>query len=73
MKKIISELQKKTIKQLEKESFVVREAIAKLRLEIKANPPKNTNLLTNKRKELARVLTVLTEKKDKESSGKVAN
>lgn len=73
MKKNVSELQKKTIIQLEKESLVVREVIAKLRLEVKVNPPKNTNLLRKKRKELARMLTVLTEKKDKELNNKLVS
>ena len=66
MKKAIADLKKKSIKQLEIEIAKLREEIAKLKLEIKINQPKDTNLLFKKRKHLARMLTVLTEKKELE-------
>jgi len=66
MKKAIADLKKKSIKQLEIEIAKLREEIAKLKLEIKINQPKDTNLLFKKRKQLARMLTVLTEKKELE-------
>ena len=64
MKKAIADLKTKSIKQLEIEISKLREEIAKLKLEIKINQPKDTNLLFKKRKQLARMLTVLTEKKE---------
>jgi ribosomal protein L29 len=66
MKKAIADLKTKSIKQLELEIGKLREEIAKLKLEIKINQPKDTNLLFKKRKQLARMLTVLTEKKELE-------
>jgi len=64
MKKAVADLKTKSIKQLEIEISKLREEIAKLKLEIKINQPKDTNLLFKKRKQLARMLTVLTEKKE---------
>lgn len=63
MKKNLSELRNKTVKELEKEVKDTREEIAKLKLEIKVNPTKDTNMLAKKNKTLARRLTILTEKK----------
>ena len=40
------------------------EEIAKLQLSFKSNPPKDTNLLMKKRKQLAVLLTVLGEKEE---------
>jgi ribosomal protein L29 len=66
MKKAVADLKTKSIKQLEIEISKLREEIAKLKLEIKINQPKDANLLFKKRKQLARMLTVLTEKKELE-------
>ncbi len=63
MKKNIKKYQQMDIKALEKEILKLREEIARLRLTFKISPPKDTNLLIKKRKELARMLTVLNEKK----------
>ncbi len=62
MKKITKELKSKTIEKLEKEIQEIRSEIAKLYLETKTNPTKDTNLLIKKRKRLAVILTILTEK-----------
>jgi ribosomal protein L29 len=62
MKKIVADLRKKTGKELEKEIQTIKEEIAKLQLEMKVNPVKDTNLLTKKKKKLAILLTVFTEK-----------
>lgn len=64
MKKLMKELTGKTVKELEKQSQVLREEIAKLVLNQKVNPPKDTNVIVKKRKELAVVLTLLTQKKE---------
>lgn len=61
MKKNLTELKKKSPPELEKLIQTTREEITKLRLGAKVNPQKDTNLLTKKRKVLARMLTVLTE------------
>ncbi len=62
MKKIVADLRKKTKKELEKEIQTIKEEIAKLQLEMKVNPVKDTNLLTKKKKKLAILLAVFTEK-----------
>lgn len=67
MKKITKLYQEKSLKELEKESQLIRQEIAKLKLLLKTTPQKNTNLLIKKRKQLAVLLTVLTEKKEVES------
>jgi ribosomal protein L29 len=66
MKKEVKELKQKTIKEIEKEISNLRQEIAKLKIETKVNPPKDTNLLRKKNKKLGRLLTVLTEKKEEE-------
>lgn len=66
MKKVINELKQKTIKELEQEVNNLRQEIAKLKIETKVNPPKDTNFLVKKRKKLAQLLTILTEKKEAE-------
>jgi len=53
----------KSSKELEIESTGIREEIAKMKLSFKSNPPKDTNILTKKRKQLAVLLTVLSGKK----------
>jgi ribosomal protein L29 len=67
MKKEVKELKQKNIKELRKEIENIRQEIAKLKLEQKINPPKDTNLLKKKRKKLAVLLTVLKEKEDIEN------
>lgn len=64
MKKLTKELTGKTIKELEKQSQVLREEIAKLVLNQRVNPAKDTNVVVKKRKELAVVLTILLQKKE---------
>lgn len=64
MKKITKTYNEKTSKELIKEASSVREEIAKLQLSFKSNPPKDTNSLVKKRKQLAVLLTVLSEKKE---------
>lgn len=61
--KDIKEIRQKTVKELEKEAKDLMHEISKLRLEIKVNPPKDSNVFAKKRKRLAVVLTVLAEKK----------
>lgn len=63
MKKQTKIYKEKTSKELEKMSGQLREEIAKTRLSFKSNPPKDSNSLAKKRKQLAVLLTVLTEKK----------
>ncbi|KKP36307.1 MAG: hypothetical protein UR23_C0020G0003 [Candidatus Roizmanbacteria bacterium GW2011_GWA2_32_13] len=64
MKKITKTYREKTSKELIKETVLLREEIAKLQLSFKGNPPKDTNLLMKKRKQLAVLLTVLGEKEE---------
>lgn len=67
MKKLTKELTNKTIKELEKQSQMLREELAKLTLNQKVNPVKDTNVTVKKRKELAVVLAILTQKKELET------
>ena len=67
MKKLTKELTSKKVKELEKLIQTLREEIAKLVLNKKVNPSKDTNLLRKKRKSLAVMLAVLTQKKELEA------
>ncbi len=64
MRKITKIYSGKTSKELEKKVGLLREEIAKLVMSFKSNPPKDTNSLTKKRKQLAVLLTLLSEKKE---------
>lgn len=66
MKKAAKELRSKTITQLEGEEKTLRNEMAKMKLEYKMNPPKDVNTLFKKKKRLAVLLTLLTEKKELE-------
>lgn len=66
MKKLTKEFNSKTISELEKQKVLLTEEITKNKLSEKAVPQKNTNFLIKKRKQLAVLLTVLTEKKEAE-------
>ena len=66
MKKNTKEYKNKSVKELEKIIQSSREEIAKARLHIKINPAKDTNFLKKKKKQLAILLTITTEKKDLE-------
>lgn len=66
MKKTVKELRNKTISELEKEAKTLRGELAKLILEAKVKPTKDTNVLIKKRKRLAVILTILGEKKELE-------
>ena len=62
MKKLTNEFNPKSIKEVEKKIGETRHEIAKLQLEQKVNPPKDSNTLFKRRKQLAVLLTVLNEK-----------
>jgi ribosomal protein L29 len=62
MRKINRDLKDKSLPELKKEAQVLRYEIAKLQLEFKVNPPKDTNQLAKKRRRLAAVLTLIQEK-----------
>lgn len=64
MKKQTRTYREKSLKELEKEVGALREEIAKMKLNQKVAPAKDTNLLFKKRKQLAMILTVLGEKKE---------
>lgn len=66
MKKKNLKLKDKSIGDLEKDVQNLREEIAKIRLEFRVNPAKDTNLLMKKRKQLAVTLTLIGEKKEME-------
>lgn len=62
MKKTVTELQVKSVQELEKEAQTLRDEIAKLTIESKVKPEKNTNLSFNKKRRLAVILTLVTQK-----------
>lgn len=64
MKKTSSEFKGKSVKDLEKEEKKLREEMAKLKLESKVNPQKDSNFLFKKRKRLAVILTLLNERRN---------
>ncbi|OGK12886.1 50S ribosomal protein L29 [Candidatus Roizmanbacteria bacterium RIFCSPHIGHO2_02_FULL_37_15] len=64
MKGKISEFRAKSISELEREIQELRKDIAKLRLEVKVNPPKDSNMMMKKRKQLAILSTILGEKRE---------
>ena len=70
MKKFVQKYRQLDLKTLAKKEQELRKEIAKLKLEIKVNPPKDTNLLSKKRRELAVLLTI---KREKELENQVNN
>ncbi len=63
MKKAIQELQTKKIAELEKELATLRTEVAKLKVEKKAKPEKDTNLIQKKQTKIAQLLTVMNKQK----------
>lgn len=63
MKKITKEFEDKIISALEKESGEMRKEIAIMTVNTRVNPAKDTNTITKKKKRLAVLLTVITQKK----------
>ena len=71
MKKNIDQLRKKSIKELTSDSESLRQEIIKLKMSEKSNPTKDSNLLTKKRKILARTLTIISEKSEEQKVDKL--
>jgi ribosomal protein L29 len=67
MRKINKDLKDKALAELQKEANVLYQEIAKLQLELKVNPVKDTNQLAKKRQRLAVILTLVQEKKNLET------
>lgn len=65
MKKIVNSYKDKKETELQKDVQKLREEIAKLQLERESSPPKDTNTLRKKKHELAVLLTVIKEGKNK--------
>lgn len=63
----IADIRKLTTADLTKESTKLREEIAELRRQIVMGEVQNARLIRNKRRDLARMLTVLGEQLTKES------
>ena len=70
MKKIINELREKSLKELEKEKHDLYEEMAKYQVEKKINMQKDTHTMAKKKRKLALILTLLTEKKELENLSK---
>mgnify|MGYP001582859382 CR=1 FL=1 len=62
MKKDLKEIVAKTEKDLREQLISKREELFKLKLDNKQNKLKNTRIIFNTRKEIARVLTLIREK-----------
>ena len=63
----VVEIRKLTTKQLTQESTKLREEIAELRSQFAMGEMQNSRVIRNKRKDLARMLTVLSEQLAKEN------
>jgi large subunit ribosomal protein L29 len=63
----IAEIRKLTTKELATESTKLREEITELRRHLYSGETQNVRALRNKRKDLARILTVLSEQLIKEA------
>ncbi len=63
MKKNVAELIKKDVKVLQAQVRELRTELTKLDLGAKANPQKDVNLVSKKKKLLAVILTVLSQKR----------
>lgn len=63
----IAEIRKKTTNELANESTKLREEITELRRRLHTGESQNVRVLRNKRKDLARMLTVLSEQLAKEN------
>lgn len=72
MRKSAQDLRQKSAKEMNKEIDQIRAELAKLRLEMKTNPPKDTNVIVKKRKRLAILLTILGENQEKAENPKNA-
>jgi len=64
MRKINRDLKDKALKELEKEAQNLYQEMAKLQLELKVNPGKDSNQIAKKRQRLAVALTLIQEKKN---------
>lgn len=64
MKQQIKDLEKKSVAELSKTVQSLKTEIAKLILERKTNPTKDTNAIAKKRKTLAQTLTVMNTKEE---------
>lgn len=67
MKSIAKEYKSKTYDELKKEIGKLREEIAKESMEFKVTLPKNTNLVFQKKKKLAVLLTLQKQKNNEKS------
>ena len=64
--KAVKDLRKKSESQLQKRADTLRQKIASARVDAISSDEKNTKAMRNMRRELARVLTILNEPRDKQ-------
>ncbi len=64
MKATTKNLQNKSIGELTKDIDQLRQEILKVKLEKQLNPPKDTNVLFKKKKQLSVLLTIISQKQD---------
>ncbi len=62
MKKLVQDLKSKSVKDLEKDAVNIRQEIAKMSIESAVAPVKDVNSISKKRKQLAIILTIISEK-----------
>jgi ribosomal protein L29 len=67
-KKQIDELKTKTVDELKVALIDIREEIGKIKTNSSLKQEKNTNILKNKKKEMAKILTFLTMKESMEKN-----
>lgn len=59
----MKEVSQKTVEELNKDIAAARLELAKLNVEMTVSPQKNSNVISNKKKQLAVLLTALQQKK----------
>lgn len=62
-KKELEDLRSQSIRELEKQAENLIKEIAMQKIELETNKPKDSNILLKKRKKLARIWTIIEEKK----------
>lgn len=62
MKKAVIKIQQKSVAELHKDLSQLRTEITKIMVESRLAPQKDSNLVMKKRKEIARILTVMNQK-----------
>ncbi|GEM_PF-5525642 len=64
MKKLITELENKSLSELQAYAYKLREELTRARIDAVANVSKDTNLMTKRKKQLAQITTTISHKEE---------